>query len=100
MSSVKQRLSLRISSFTAFLRSEVGLVRGQEPQEGDPESERKLREWLSELQTALSDSQAALSDSQVALSDSKKRLDLEAARIGTAFVWKTGTGCSIIREVL
>ncbi len=60
MLSVKQRLILRAASLTAFLRFEVGLVQGREPQEADPAAEKRLRKQVKELQSALSDSQKRL----------------------------------------
>ena len=57
---MEQHLTLRVANLTAFLRFQVGVVRGQEPQKGDPNTERRLRRRVSELQKALSDTERRL----------------------------------------
>ena len=65
MPAVKKRFALRIASLTAFLRFEAGLVRGNEPREGDPNTERQLRRRAKELRSALSASERRLRDASI-----------------------------------
>jgi hypothetical protein len=37
---MEQHLTLRVANLTAFLRFQVGVVRGHEPQNGDPGNDR------------------------------------------------------------
>jgi hypothetical protein len=87
MPDVKQRFALRIARRTAFLRFDAGLVQGQEPQEGDPERERLLREQVELLQSALSESQSALSESQSALSVARWQLESPASNMPQRWFW-------------
>jgi hypothetical protein len=60
MPSVKQRFIFSVANLTAFLRFEVGLVRGREPQETVPAREKRLRRQVKQLQATLRDSQRQL----------------------------------------
>jgi hypothetical protein len=62
MPAVKEQLSLRIANLTAFLRFELGVVQGQQPQEAATDNEKRLRKRVSELQSALSNSERRLRD--------------------------------------